>query len=187
MGAGSSPRQPSACLLSRLRASSRPRTRLPEDSVAQTTERRRILPTTRQWAPSFEIRKLRLNEEQIRSKDGYTTVALEYSKGYGTTYPKPVEQVNAALAFLLRNRLTSRSTPQSLCSRATLRARISRVKSPSSPQPLHTQTPVGIQPRLKTDQISAMLLLSGAYDPSAVNFEGDFGWFLKTTLWAISV
>jgi hypothetical protein len=30
-------------------------------------------------------------------------IAVEYSKGYGTTYPKPVEQVNAALGFVARN------------------------------------------------------------------------------------
>jgi acetyl esterase len=29
-----------------------------------------------------------------------------------------------------------------------------------------------------------MLLLSGAYDPLSVNLQGNYGWFLKTVLWA---
>lgn len=43
------------------------------------------------------------NYMRVLAGHGYTTVAVEYSKGYGTTYPKPVEQVNAALAFLARH------------------------------------------------------------------------------------
>jgi len=35
------------------------------------------------------------NYMKVLAGHGYTTVRLEYSKGYGTTYPRPVEQVNA--------------------------------------------------------------------------------------------
>jgi acetyl esterase len=43
------------------------------------------------------------NYMKVLAGHGYTMAAVEYSKGYGTTYPKPVEQVNAALGFLARN------------------------------------------------------------------------------------
>src|SRR6266496_5795311 len=43
------------------------------------------------------------NYMKVLAGHGYTTIAVEYSKGYGTTYPKPVEQVNAALGFVVRN------------------------------------------------------------------------------------
>lgn len=41
----------------------------------------------------------------------YTMAALEYSKGYGTKCPKPVEQVNQALAFLIANAADFRIDP----------------------------------------------------------------------------
>ena len=126
------------------------------------------------------------NYMRVLAGHGYTTVALEYSKGYGTTYPKPVEQVNAALAFLLRNPVDFKIDPGAVVLAGdSAGAHISSQVALITTDPAYANA-VGIQPRLKADQISAMLLLSGAYDPSAVNFEGDFGWFLRTTLWAYS-
>src|SRR5260370_39950556 len=43
------------------------------------------------------------NYMKVLAGHGYTTIAVEYSKGYGITYPKPVEQVNTALGFIARN------------------------------------------------------------------------------------
>ena len=45
---------------------------------------------------------------------------------------------------------------------------------------------IGIAPALKPEQLTAVLLLSGAYDIEAVDFKGDYGWFVKTVLWAYS-
>src|SRR3546814_1484098 len=45
---------------------------------------------------------------------------------------------------------------------------------------------VGIAPTLSPDQLCALLLLSGAYDLDAVDYDGDQGWVLRTVLWASS-
>src|SRR5215813_12580665 len=43
------------------------------------------------------------NYMKILAGHGYAMIAVEYSRGYGTTYPKPVQQVDAALGFIVRN------------------------------------------------------------------------------------
>jgi acetyl esterase len=42
----------------------------------------------------------------------------------------------------------------------------------------------GTSPQLKANQLSAMFLVSGAYDPSSVSFEGNEGGFSKRCPWA---
>src|SRR3546814_5792098 len=39
---------------------------------------------------------------------------------------------------------------------------------------------VGIAPTLSPDQLCALLLLSGAYDLDAADYDGDQGWFLRS-------
>lgn len=126
------------------------------------------------------------NYMKVLAGHGYTTVALEYSKGYGTTYPTPVEQVNAALAFLLRNSRDFKIDPAGVVLAGdSAGAHIASQVALITTDPAYAHA-VGIQPKLSAGQIATMLLFSGAYDPTAMNFEGDFGWFLKTTLWAYS-
>lgn len=126
------------------------------------------------------------NYMRVLAGRGYTMAAVEYSKGYGTTYPKPVEQVNAALGFLVRNAADLKVDPTMIVlagdsAGAHIASQVALVTS----DPAYASK-LGISPQLRADQLGAMLLLSGAYDPSAVNFEGDYGWFLKTVLWAYS-
>lgn len=43
------------------------------------------------------------NYLRVLAGQGYTTISVEYSTGYGTTYPEPVRQVNAALGHIVAN------------------------------------------------------------------------------------
>lgn len=68
MGTGSPPKQPSASLLSRFRAPSRPRARLPQNSVAQTTEQVRTLQSP---VPQAQVRGTdRGDERRLASQIG---------------------------------------------------------------------------------------------------------------------
>lgn len=126
------------------------------------------------------------NYMKILAGHGYTTIAVEYSKGYGTTYPKPLEQVNAALGFVARNAADLKVDPAAIVVAGdSAGAHIAGQVALITTDPDYARA-IGISPQLKANQLSAMLLLSGAYDPSAVNFEGKYGWFLKTVLWAYS-
>ncbi|HXZ79645.1 MAG TPA: alpha/beta hydrolase [Terriglobales bacterium] len=124
------------------------------------------------------------NYMKILAGRGYTMVAVEYSKAPGATYPKPVEQVNTALGFLVRHAGDFKIDPAMI-----ILAGDSAGAHHASQVALLTTDPhfahaIRISPQLQPNQLLAVLLLSGAFDPSAVNLEGNFGWFLETVLWA---
>jgi acetyl esterase/lipase len=121
------------------------------------------------------------NYMKILARQGYTMVAVEYSKGYGATYPKPVEQVNAALGSLVHNAAELKVDPATLVLAGDSAG--AHIASQVTTDSAYAGA-VGISPQLKANQLSAMVLVSGAFDPSAVNFEGNYGWFLKIVLWA---
>ena len=124
------------------------------------------------------------NYMKVLARHGYTIIAVEYSKGYGTTYPKPVEQVNAALGFLVRSSLDLKVDPATIILAGdSAGAQIASQVALITTDPAYASA-IGISPQLKDAQLSAMILFSGAYDPSPANFARHYAWFSKTVLWA---
>lgn len=124
------------------------------------------------------------NYMRVLAGRGYTAIALEYSTGYGSRYPKPIEQVNAALGTIVRRAEELKVDPARLAlagdsAGAHIASQVALLTTSAD-----YAAAIGIAPQLQPNQLSAMLLLSGAYDPYTVNMDGDFGWFLKTVLWA---
>ena len=117
---------------------------------------------------------------------GYTTVGVEYSHGFGVTYPKPVEQVNAALGHLVRNAAELNIRPDAIVlagdsAGAQIAAQLAIIMTDPS-----YAGQMGISPSLKQDWLAAILLLSGAYDIEQFDLKGNPGWFVRTVLWAYS-
>lgn len=126
------------------------------------------------------------NYMKILAGHGYTMVAVEYSKGLGSRYPRPVEQVNAALGYLVHKATDLKIDPAKLVLAGdSAGAQIAAQVALLTTDPAYAGE-VGIAPELKADHIRAMLLLSGTYDLAGLNFEGPYGWFLNTVLWAYS-
>jgi len=126
------------------------------------------------------------NYMKVLAGHGYTTVAVEYSTGYGATYPKPVKQVNTALGFLVRHAADLHIDPAAITLAGdSAGAQIVGQLALITTDPAYANG-IGISPELKPGQISAMLLLSGAYDLTSLDFNGDYAWFLNTVLWAYS-
>lgn len=126
------------------------------------------------------------NYMKVLAGHGYTMVSVEYSKGRGTTYPKPVEEVNAALGFLVRH-----AEEYKIDAARMILAGDSAGAQLASQVALITTDPnysgeLGISPQLKPYQLRGMLLVSGVFDISSLDFEGKHGWFLSTVLWAYS-
>ena len=126
------------------------------------------------------------NYMKVLAGHGFTTVAVEYSTGYGATYPKPVEQVNAALGYLVNHAADFHIDPGAIVlagdsAGAQIVGQIALITT--DPAYAHR---LGIAPELDPNQLSALLLLSGAYDLTALDFNGDYAWFLNTVLWAYS-
>ncbi len=126
------------------------------------------------------------NYLKVLAGRGYTTVGVEYSKGFGTTYPKPVRQVNEALDHLVRNATDLHIDPNAIVLAGdSAGAQIAAQLALITTDPAYAKR-IGIRPSLPPEQLRATLLLSGAYDVGAIDFKGDHSWFVKTVLWAYS-
>lgn len=126
------------------------------------------------------------NYLQVLAAEGYATVGVEYSTGFGATYPKPVAQVNAALAFLTAHAAELGIDPGRIVlagdsAGAQLAAQTALIVT----DPAYAEL-IGIAPGLAAGQLRGVLLLSGAFDIDAVDYDGPFGWFSHTVLWAYS-
>lgn len=126
------------------------------------------------------------NYLKILASHGYTTIAVEYSKGPGTTYPKPVEQVNTALGFILRHATDLHIDPTMiLLGGDSAGAHIAGQLALITTDPAYARA-IGITPQLQPEQLAALLLLSGVYAPVDLNLGGIYGWFNETVLSAYS-
>ncbi len=123
---------------------------------------------------------------KVLAGHGYTTVGIEYSRGFGATYPKPVEQVNAALGYLLGNAAELGIDPSAIIMAGdSAGAQLTAQTAIITTDPAYAAE-IGIAPSLAADQLAAVVLVSGAFDISQANLDGDYGWFIRTVLWAYS-
>jgi acetyl esterase/lipase len=126
------------------------------------------------------------NYLKVLAGHGYTAVAIEYSTGYRGTYPKPVEQVNAALGYVVAHAAELGIDPAGIIlagdsAGAQLAAQVSLLTT----GPAYAAE-VRIPPALEAGQIAGVVLVSGAYDLEGIDLNGKFGWFLEAVLWAYS-
>jgi acetyl esterase/lipase len=126
------------------------------------------------------------NYLKVLAGNGYTAIAVEYSKGRGTTYPKPLEQVNAALGFISSHAAELHVDPTSIVlagdsAGAHIASQVALITTDAA-----YAKAIGIAPQLEPNQLVAMLLVSGAFDPFAVDRNGARGLFYKSIMWAYS-
>jgi acetyl esterase len=126
------------------------------------------------------------NYLKVLAGSGFTTIGVEYSTGYGSRYPRPVEQVNAALDYIVRHAAELGLDPDRIVLAGdSAGAQIAAQVALLTTNPSYARS-LGIAPRLEPARIRALLLLSGAYDIGSVDLSGNYGWFVRTVLWAYS-
>lgn len=126
------------------------------------------------------------NYLKVLAGRGYATIGLEYSTGLGSAYPRPVEQVNAALRHLVENAADLGIDPGRIVlagdsAGAQIAAQVALIVT----DPTYAAR-LGMAPPLDPAQLAAAILVSGAFDMEAVALDGDYGWFVRTVLWAYS-
>lgn len=117
---------------------------------------------------------------------GYVTVGVEYSTGYGTSYPTPVRQVNTALGYLSAHAAELGLDPARIIlagdsAGAQLAAQVANIVT----DPGYAAA-VGIVPAIQPDQLRGVVLVSGAYDMQSATVSGNMSWLVNTVLWAYS-
>jgi len=124
------------------------------------------------------------NYLKVLAGHGYTVVGLEYSKGFGSTYPRPVEQVNAALGHLVADADELRiDTRKVFLAGDSAGAQIAAQVALLVTDPAYAAA-LGIAPAVGSDGLAGTILASGAFDLASVDLSGDYGWFVRTVLWA---
>jgi acetyl esterase len=126
------------------------------------------------------------NYLKVLTDGQYVTIGVEYSTGYGSVYPTPVRQVNAALGHILAHAEELGVDPNRIIlggdsAGAQLAAQVANIVTDP-----HYAAQVGIEPLITPAQLRGVLLVSGAYDMQAATVSGDMAWFVNTVLWAYS-
>jgi len=121
---------------------------------------------------------------KILSAAGFATIGVDYSLAPGTTYPAPIKQVNAALAYVQANAVRFHVDPSKLflagdSAGAQIAAQLANVISAPS-----YAWETRVVPSILRPQLRGVLLHCGVYDPGQFKYEGLSGFFLKTVIWS---
>ena len=123
------------------------------------------------------------NYLKIIADAGYTTVNIEYSTGYGSVYPRPIEQLNAALAFIEANAAELKVDAQRLVLAGdSAGAQIASQMTLLITDPDYAGK-MEMLPMIDPEQLRGTVLVSGAFDMQSARTDN---WFMNTVLWAYS-
>ena len=120
---------------------------------------------------------------ELLADEGYTVVAPRYSLAPESTYPTPVRQVMAVLGHVCARAGRLRVDPERLVlagdsAGAQLAAQVATLVTSHA-----YAEQVGIEPRIRPDQLRGVVLCCGAYDPS---LDDTPSVFVRAVLWAYS-
>jgi acetyl esterase/lipase len=127
------------------------------------------------------------NYARILAAGGFAVAAVDYSLAPERTYPKPLLQVNRALAYLTGNAQRLRVDSRRLVlagdsAGAQLAAQLANVIT----SPAYART-VGITPAIAPEQLAGVLLYCGPYAMAGAASGGPFArWFAHTVQWSYS-
>jgi len=125
------------------------------------------------------------NYARILADRGFTVVTVGYSLAPRATYPTPIRQVNAALAYLVEHADRLHVDPQRLfLAGDSAGAHISAQLAIMITDPDYARR-LDIAPTITPAQLAGVLLYCGPYSVHTVG-EGAFGQFMRTVLWAYS-
>ena len=126
------------------------------------------------------------NYLKVLAGSGYTAIAVEYSRGGDANYPKPLEQVNAALGFISSHAPDLHVDPASIVLGGdSAGTHIASQVALIITNPAYAKA-IGIAPQVESRQLAAMLLVSGVFDPFTIDRHGPRAWFNYRMMWAYS-
>lgn len=126
------------------------------------------------------------NYLKILASHGFTTVGVDYTIAPEAQYPTPLFEVNDALKYIQDNakRLNIDDTKIIMAGDSAGSQIVSQVANAiTSADYAHK---IGMQPTIGSEKLRGLLLNCGAYDLKLPNYNGPFGDFLHTVLWAYS-
>jgi acetyl esterase len=124
------------------------------------------------------------NYLRVLAGKGYVVVGVDYTLAPRARYPQPLHEVNAALAFLMKNAARYHIDPARIVlagdsAGAQLAAQTANIVS----VPAYAKA-VGIVPALERRQLAGVILHCGGYDAKLLKLEGPFAGFLQAVGWS---
>jgi len=121
---------------------------------------------------------------KILASKGFIVASADYSIAPGAHYPIPVSQINTAIAFLVRNESeftidTSKIILAGDSGGAHIVAQLANIYTNKNYAVI-----LGVTPSVDLANLRGVILHCGAYNTALVDFEGGYGWFLRTVLWS---
>lgn len=124
------------------------------------------------------------NYAQILAGHGYTVVTIDYTIAPEARYPTPLVQLNAALGYLTENAAQVHVDPtQIVLAGDSAGSQIAAQMATLATSPDYVEL-VGITPLIGPDALVGAVLHCGPYDLALARFDGAFGWFISSVLWA---
>ncbi|MGE3830114.1 MAG: alpha/beta hydrolase [Parvibaculaceae bacterium] len=124
------------------------------------------------------------NYLKILAGQGFVTVSIDYSLAPGAQYPTPVRQLNEALAFIAANAGAYHvDTARFILGGDSAGAQIAAQTAIAISKPAYAKE-LALAPAIMRSQLRGVVLHSGAYAADGLNFDGEFGRFLRTVFWA---
>ncbi|CAH1673632.1 Alpha/beta hydrolase [Hyphomicrobiales bacterium] len=121
---------------------------------------------------------------KILAGRGYPGVAVGYTRAPDARYPEPVLQVNEALGFLQREGQRLGLDPSGIVlagdsAGAHIAAQLAAGLTGKDYAEL-----LGLRPAIDPARLRGVALLSGVFDPTALDLTGPFGSFIRSVLFA---
>jgi acetyl esterase/lipase len=122
---------------------------------------------------------------RILAAEGYTTIGVGYSPGPEETYPTALNQLNAALAFIVDHADEySVDTTRIVLAGDSAGAQLASQLATLATSPRYAEL-VGVTSSLDADQLAGVILNCGVYDLRAMaELDGLAAWGFKVALWA---
>ena len=122
------------------------------------------------------------NYAKILAGQGFTVVNIDYTIAPEAKYPRPVQQLNAALGFIASNAdKLGLDSNRLLLAGDSAGAQIAAQMANLVTSPAYARA-VEIVPKTRPEQLKGVLLFCGPYD---LDMFSD-GWFTRTTAWSYS-
>lgn len=126
------------------------------------------------------------NYMKILAGRGFTTVSVDYTIAPEAQYPTPLFEVNDALKYIQDNakRLNIDDNKIIMAGDSAGSQIVAQVANTITSADYANK--IGLHPTLAPEKLRGLLLTCGAYDLKLPNYNGPFGDFLHTVLWAYS-
>jgi acetyl esterase len=126
------------------------------------------------------------NYMKILASKGFTTVSVNYTIAPEKQYPTPLIQLNEALDYLQQNgqRLHADTNRIVMAGDSAGSQIVAQTANMITSEAYAKE--IGFKPTLAASKLKGVLLNCGAYDLALPDYNGSFGGFLHTVLWAYS-